>query len=78
MAAAAQRTYLELSEEGGGSHKFYEVSISGSSVTVRYGRIGTEGQTQTRSFADATAAAKHAEKLIGEKTKKGYVETATA
>lgn len=32
-----ERTYLELSEEGGGSHKFYEVVVSGNQVRVRYG-----------------------------------------
>ena len=41
-------------------------------VTVRFGRIGTNGQEQTKSFADAAAAAKHVDKLIAEKTAKGY------
>ncbi len=44
------------------------------SCTVRYGKIGTNGQTQTKTFADAAAVQKHAEKLISEKTDKGYVE----
>lgn len=60
----------------GGSAKFWEITTSGNDVTVRFGRLGTQGQTQTKSFADAAAAARHAEKLIGEKTKKGYVEHA--
>ena len=59
---------------GGTSAKFWEVQVSGQNVTVRYGRLGTEGQTQTKSFGDAEAAQKHAEKLIAEKTKKGYSE----
>lgn len=37
------RSYLELSEEGGGSHKFYEVVIEGTTLTIRYGRIGDKG-----------------------------------
>jgi predicted DNA-binding WGR domain protein len=59
---------------GGPSAKFWEIEVSGSEVTVRFGRIGSPGQTQVKSFADGTAAAKHAEKLIAQKTGKGYVE----
>jgi len=42
-------------------------------VTVRFGRNGTNGQTQTKAFPDETAAQKHADKLVKEKTAKGYV-----
>ena len=62
---------------GGISAKFWEVSVSGNEVTVRFGRIGTEGQTQVKTLADADAAAKHAEKLIASKLAKGYAETVT-
>ena len=58
----------------GNSAKFWEVSTSGADVTVRFGRIGTNGQTQTKTLADAESATKHAAKLIDEKTKKGYGE----
>lgn len=63
--------YFEL--EDSKSSKFWEVSVEGCDVTVRYGRIGTNGQTRTKSFADEDAAQAHAEKLIVEKTGKGYV-----
>ena len=59
---------------GGSSAKFWEVSVNGKAVTVRYGRIGTSGQEQTKAFPDAEKAQKHANKLIAEKTGKGYVE----
>ena len=62
----------------GNSAKFWEVSTSGADVTVTFGRLGTNGQTQTKTLADAEAAAKHANKLIGEKTKKGYQEVIAA
>ena len=58
----------------GKSAKFWEISTSGSDVTVRFGRLGTNGQTQTKTFGDAAAAQRHADKLIEEKTEKGYVE----
>ncbi len=60
----------------GSSAKFYEVTVSGSQVTVRYGRLGTHGQVQNKSFDHATAAERHADKLIAQKTAKGYVECA--
>src|SRR5262249_53459043 len=60
--------------KAGASSKFWEMTTAGSDVTVRYGRIGTTGQTQAKSFADGAAAQTHADKLIAEKTKKGYKE----
>ena len=60
---------------GGTSAKFWEIGTSGNQGTVRYGRIGTAGQTQIQSFPDATAANRHAEKLIAQKSAKGYQET---
>jgi DNA ligase-1 len=62
---------FEFSE--GHSNKFWEISVVGTHVTVHFGRIGTTGQTQMKSFPDSAAANKHVEKLIGEKVKKGYV-----
>jgi DNA ligase 1 len=60
----------------GASAKFWEITTSDASVTVRFGRIGTTGQEQTKTFPDQAAADKHAAKLINEKTSKGYVELA--
>ena len=60
---------------GGTSAKFWEIGTSGNEVTVRFGRIGTQGQTQTKTLPDATAATQHAEKLVASKTAKGYRET---
>jgi predicted DNA-binding WGR domain protein len=59
---------------GGSSAKFWEIGVSGDTVTVRFGRIGTDGQTQVKSFPDAAAATRHAEKLITAKIDKGYAE----
>ena len=58
----------------GTSSKFWEVDLAGSSVTVRFGRIGTQGQSQTKGFSDPTSAKKEHDKLVKEKTGKGYVE----
>jgi predicted DNA-binding WGR domain protein len=60
---------------GDSSQKFWEITVAGSAVTVCFGRLGTKGQTQTKSLADSAAADKHAQKLIAEKLAKGQ-ETA--
>ncbi|MEU9134233.1 WGR domain-containing protein, partial [Kitasatospora sp. NPDC048540] len=74
MSAATdeQITYLELSEEGGGAHKFYEVRQSGAELTITYGRIGEPGQARTTAFPTAEKAAATAAKKLGEKVRKGY------
>ena len=58
----------------GKSNKFWEIAVEGTDVTVRYGRMGSDGQTKTKSFADEDAANAHAEKSIVQKTGKGYEE----
>lgn len=72
MSEQQSRTYLELSEEGGGAHKFYEVVVDGSEVRIRYGRIGTDGTTKVHAQADAAAAATYAAAQLAKKRKKGY------
>jgi DNA ligase-1 len=59
----------------GSARKFWEVSRSGRMVIVRFGRIGTAGQSQSKDFPDDGAAERHAAKLISEKVAKGYHET---
>ncbi len=58
----------------GGSSKFWAIEMKGKSFDVTYGKIGTPGTTQTKSFADTDAANAAGEKLVKEKTSKGYVE----
>ena len=65
------RTF-ELSE--GTSNKFWTITLDGSTHTVNYGRIGTNGQTSTAEFASDAEALKSYNKLVAEKLKKGYVE----
>jgi len=48
--------------------------VSGNAFTVRFGRIGTADQSQTKTFADEAWAEREAASLIAEKVKKGYVE----
>ena len=56
------------------SSKFWEITQVQGSVTVRYGKKGTNGQSQVKEFADEAAASKHVQRLIAEKLEKGYEE----
>ncbi len=67
---AAEVTYLELSE--GNAHKFYEVTLDGTSVAVRFGRIGDAGQTSRAQYPSEDKARAEANKKVQEKVKKGY------
>lgn len=62
----------------GNSSKFWEVAVDDSALTVRYGRIGTAGTTQTKSYASAAKAQAEHDKLVREKTGKGYTEVTVA
>ena len=57
------------------SSKFWEVTVEGSTLTVRFGKIGSAGQTKVTECASDDEAQAQASKLVAEKTKKGYVES---
>lgn len=67
------KTYIYQDEK---SHKFWAVEQQGNELHINWGKVGTNGQSQVKNFADAAAAEKAELKLIAEKTKKGYVEQA--
>ncbi|MFS2053179.1 WGR domain-containing protein, partial [Variovorax sp. CT11-76] len=58
----------------GTASKFWEVEQAENDLNIRWGRIGTAGQSQTKSFADAAKTATALTKLVSEKTGKGYKE----
>ena len=60
------------------SNKFWEIEQVGTELNVRWGKIGTQGQSQTKSFADDAKCTAAMNKLIAEKTGKGYVEAGAA
>ena len=72
VSSNASIRYFESRDDK--SSKFWEVSIDGLEVTVRYGRIGADGQIRTKSFDSDEQATAHYEKLIKQKTGKDYVE----
>jgi predicted DNA-binding WGR domain protein len=56
------------------SNKFWEVKTEGPKLLVRFGRIGGTWQESDKLLADAEKANAEMEKLIREKTRKGYLE----
>lgn len=70
-------TYLECVEKG--SSKFYEIIRTGDKVSIRYGRISTDGVQSDKEFSgDVAAAVKFVEKTVAEKVKKGYKQAEAA
>ncbi len=67
------KTYLEFRDAS--SSKFWEISVEGNSHTVRFGKIGTDGQSKTKKFKSPELAKKDADDLTASKTKKGYAPT---
>lgn len=63
-----------LEYTGGSSNKFWEITLSGNSHTVCFGRIGTKGQTRTKQFDTPAQAENDYQRLIRSKLAKGYRE----
>ena len=56
----AAKSYFEYKDVK--SSKFWEVSVSGKKVNIRYGKIGTDGQTSLKELSTPVEAKAHAEK----------------
>ena len=56
------------------STKYWEISQVGKKLTIRYGKIGTDGQLSIKELDSKEDAEKEMGKLIKSKTKKGYIE----
>ena len=65
------KQYFEYSDYN--SHKFWQIEVKGNGFTVLYGKIGSDGREQTKTFKDEAEAMKEAKKAISQKIKKGYV-----
>jgi predicted DNA-binding WGR domain protein len=62
----------------GGSSKFWRLRVEGAAHQVHFGRIGTQGRTQTKTFASPEEAQAAAAKLIAQKKNGGYREVGGA
>ena len=59
----------------GNSDKFWQIEVTGLEYTVIYGKNGTSGVSQSKSFSTNEECLKMAEKILAEKVKKGYSES---
>ncbi|MFF0739923.1 WGR and DUF4132 domain-containing protein [Streptomyces sp. NPDC004111] len=73
MGTVGRWEYVEA-----GSAKFWEAAAEGPALTVRYGRIGSDGRTQVKEHPTAEAASAALAKLVAEKERKGYVAVGAA
>lgn len=62
---------LVLADDKGS--KFWEVAQQDQKLLIRFGKTGSRGQTQIRSFADKYKATTEKEKMIAEKLSNGYL-----
>lgn len=44
------------------SQKFWSIEVVGTDITVNYGKLGTDGQTQVKNYATTEEAEKAASK----------------
>lgn len=65
--------YSSLSFSDTKSNKFWEAAVEDKKLIVRFGRIGTKGQIQFKTFSSGEIALGEKDKLVKEKLNKGYV-----
>ncbi len=63
---------FEFSE--GSSNKFWTVWTEGTQLMTKYGKIGSAGSQTVKDFGTAEKVQKEYDKIVAEKTKKGYEE----
>jgi predicted DNA-binding WGR domain protein len=61
--------------QSGDSNKFWTIEQNQNSYTVTWGKIGTDGRSNDKSFSTVDECSKEIEKLIREKLNKDYQET---
>lgn len=64
-------THLEVP-----GRKFWKIKMEGADTTVTFGKVGTSGQSSSKSHGDAAKAQKFYNKMVKAKTKKGYLPVA--
>jgi len=65
--------YFEFRDDS--SSKFWEITLEGNTLSTRFGKIDSQGQTSTKTFPTPEEAQKAWDKQVREKTGKGYVES---
>lgn len=63
--------YLEFRDKT--SAKYWEISVKATEVCVKFGKIGTKGQTQTKAYSSESEALQQAKKQVAAKESSGYI-----
>lgn len=58
--------------KGGESFKFWEVGVDKNTLTTRWGKIGSDGQSVTKTFSSPQKAVTEQMKLVRQKLSEGY------
>lgn len=59
-------------------YKFWEIILNlGTDFVTRWGKIGTEGNTQRKKFPSKAHCEKEIQKIVADKLSNGYVEKTT-
>ena len=69
MLSDAEQIYHCTTDD---AHKFWKIRITENIQTVCYGRIGTEGHTQSKTFETPEEAQAASARIISQKLAKGY------
>ena len=64
------KAYYECKDKT--SRKFWEIDTKGKTVTVRFGKIGSDGQASVKTFATPFEAAMHTARAEAKKLQVGY------
>ncbi len=62
----------------GSSRKFWRARVESGNLTINYGRIGTNGQTQLKQLGTETKARAELDKVSKSKRRKGYEDAGDA
>lgn len=60
--------------KSGETAKFWEITLEGKAVSVRFGKLGAGGQNSVKELESEAEAEAYANKKIAEKINSGYLE----
>ena len=63
---------LELTDEARGRHEFWKGELEGRTVTVQFGKVGTEGHKGSREFKTNEDARDFLNKRLRQKVEEGF------
>jgi predicted DNA-binding WGR domain protein/DNA polymerase III delta prime subunit len=72
QGSLAEKQTIRFESHSDASSRFWEITWVSNEYSVHFGRIGTNGQSHTKSFESTETAQREANKIIRQKLRKGY------